>query len=315
MPNHKLSIMKNALTCCLILLGCSTLIAQQTFVQPGAKWHYEYEDRDWWGPPKITYTNFTYTYTTDTVINGHSLQCIERDIKLWKDSIYYIAYQDSALYILDQKDTTDLRLIFDFKVAVHDSFSLTTIEGNPLNVYIDSIYTEEINGIITQTHKAIYRRLEDFDDTLHVSFNNRLGPLDHFLFINQVVSFYVDECWDCFSLRCYEDDQMPLYNPEGIPCDSLKPGTTSIAIAEEMKVIFKLNPNPATSEVTLSLPQELPDDDLLASIRAPSGQVLRQQSYLHTSIRFDTTGLPPGMYYVTVHRKGSLLGVEKLVVN
>jgi hypothetical protein len=306
--------MKNALTCCLILLACSTLIAQQTFVQPGAKWHYEYEDRDWWGPPKITYTNFTYTYTTDTVINGHSLQCIERDIKLWKDSIYYIAYQDSALYILDQKDTTELRLIFDFKVAVHDSFSLTSFEYIPLVVYIDSIYTEEINGITTQTHKAFFMSMYNNFDTLHVSFNNRLGPLDHFLFINQVVAFYIDECWDCYSLRCYEDDQMPLYNPEGIPCDSLKPGTTSIASVEEMTALVTLNPNPATSEVTLSLPLELPDHDLLVSLLSHSGQVLRQQFYLHPSIRFDTTGLSPGMYYVSVHRKGSLVRVEKLMI-
>jgi hypothetical protein len=79
-------------------------------------------------------------------------------------------------------------------------------------------------------------------------------------------------------------------------------------------VRYDVYPNPATSEVTLALPQELPDHDLLVSVLSYSGQVLRQQSYLHPSIRFDTTGLPPGLYYVTVHRNGSLVGVEKLVV-
>jgi hypothetical protein len=97
-------------------------------------------------------------------------------------------------------------------------------------------------------------------------------------------------------------------------CDSFNIITATEPVAFPSGLALQLYPNPATSEVTLSIPQELPDHDLLASLVSPSGQVLRQQSYLHPNIRFDTTGLPPGMYYVTVHRKGSLVGVEKLVV-
>jgi hypothetical protein len=97
-------------------------------------------------------------------------------------------------------------------------------------------------------------------------------------------------------------------------CDSFNIISSSEPVVFPSGLALQLYPNPATSEVTLSLSPELPDHDLLASLVSPSGQVLRQQSYLHPSIRFDTSGLPPGMYYVTVHRKGSLVGVEKLVV-
>jgi hypothetical protein len=97
-------------------------------------------------------------------------------------------------------------------------------------------------------------------------------------------------------------------------CDSFNIISSTEPVAFPSGLALQLYPNPATSEVTLALPQDLPNHDLLASLVSPSGQVLRQQSYIHPSIRFDTTGLPPGMYYVAVHRKGSLLGVEKLVV-
>jgi hypothetical protein len=97
-------------------------------------------------------------------------------------------------------------------------------------------------------------------------------------------------------------------------CDEVNIITATDPVVFPSGLALQLYPNPATSEVTLALPQDLPDHDLLASLVSPSGQLLRQQSFLHPSIRFDTTGLPPGMYYVTVHRKGSLVGVEKLVI-
>jgi hypothetical protein len=97
-------------------------------------------------------------------------------------------------------------------------------------------------------------------------------------------------------------------------CDSINIISSTEPVAFPSGVHLQLYPNPATSEVTLSLPLEAPDQDLLVSLLSSSGQVLQQQPYLHPAIRFDTSGLPPGMYYMTVHRKGSLVGVEKLVV-
>ncbi len=97
-------------------------------------------------------------------------------------------------------------------------------------------------------------------------------------------------------------------------CDEVNIITNIEPVAFPSGLHLHLYPNPTTTEVNLSLPPEAPDHDLVASLLSSSGQVLRQQAYLHPSIRFDPSGLPPGMYYVTVHRKGSLVGVEKLVV-
>jgi hypothetical protein len=97
-------------------------------------------------------------------------------------------------------------------------------------------------------------------------------------------------------------------------CDSINIISSTEPVAFPSGLVLQLYPNPATTEVTLSLPPEAPDQDLLVSLLSSSGQVLRQQPYLHPAIRFDTSGLPPGMYYVTVHRKGSLVGVEKMII-
>lgn len=97
-------------------------------------------------------------------------------------------------------------------------------------------------------------------------------------------------------------------------CDSINIITTTEPVAFPSGLVLTLYPNPVTAEFHLELPQEVPDQELLVSLLSSSGQVLRQQPYLHPAIRFDTLSLPPGMYYVTVHRKGSLVGVEKLVI-
>jgi hypothetical protein len=98
-------------------------------------------------------------------------------------------------------------------------------------------------------------------------------------------------------------------------CDSINIITTTEPVAFPSGLVLTLYPNPATAEFHLELPPEVPDQDLLVSLLSSSGQVLRQQPYLHPGIRFDTGGLAPGMYYMTVHRKGSLVGVEKLVIS
>lgn len=97
-------------------------------------------------------------------------------------------------------------------------------------------------------------------------------------------------------------------------CDSINIITTTEPVTFPSGLALTLYPNPVTSEFYLELPPEVLDQDLLVSLLSSSGQVLRQQHYLHPTIRFDTSDLPPGMYYVTVHRKGNLLGVEKLVI-
>jgi len=98
-------------------------------------------------------------------------------------------------------------------------------------------------------------------------------------------------------------------------CDSINIITTTEPVAFPSGLALTLYPNPATAEFNLKLPPEVTDQDLLVSLLSSSGKVLRQQSYLHPTIRFETSDLPPGMYYVTLHRKGSLLGVEKLVIS
>jgi hypothetical protein len=58
----------------------------------------------------------------------------------------------------------------------------------------------------------------------------------------------------------------------------------------------------------------VPDHDLLATLLSSTGKVLKQQTYQNPGIQFNTADLPSGMYFMTVHRKGSLVGVEKLVL-
>ncbi|MBP6185393.1 MAG: T9SS type A sorting domain-containing protein [Saprospiraceae bacterium] len=266
--------MKIIFSISLFLTTFYFLKAQEPFIHLGAEWTYEevYYDFTQFPHPKITYSLTNLKYTNDEVINGKLFKLIEGN-----NETYYIHENDGVIYYLHPGDTINLFKLFDFNVLPKDSFFITNELGDTIKVQIDTIYNQLIEGVITKTHRAIFNRPDD-PDTLHMNFNNRIGPLDEYFLYLKKISFQVDECWHCNTLRCYSDNEISLYNPEDIPCDSIK---TSITILTDYKLAFNVYPNPIQNNSISVYAGSTANGEILFELIDTSGKTIQKWNRFH----------------------------------
>jgi len=227
-------------------------------------------------PPTLFYMDLDGNVLDSLVLWSNHLNQVFNTQGFWQDGIVACGHQirDAVKNLQGPRYGFIIRVDEDRKLVWQRSYADTTFEGR--NSRFNNIKRTSDHGYII---------IGSID-------NNMSGVSESHVWIVKV-------------------DSMGCLTPG---CDSLNIISSTEPVAFPSGLVLQLYPNPATSEVTLSLPPEAPDQDLLVSLLSSSGQVLRQQTYLHPGIRFDTSGLTSGMYYVTVHRKGSLVGVEKLVI-
>jgi hypothetical protein len=290
-----------------------TVVAQSDFIAPGAKWTFEAADYNWHVPPhpKISYKMLEYNYVGDTLIGGYTYKHIVGDTHPW-----LLREEDSVIYYLHPQDQTQ-RVYWDFNAGVGDTFHLLTHKfADPVVGVVDSIYTQDINGVESKVFASRFWLMMDPLDKLDLLFNARFGPMDNSLWILQTINFLTDECWNCHTLRCYEDDEMPLYNPVGIPCDSIRPGTTSVQpIDPGGRPIFTIYPNPASDLVVVEFKEGV--GKLRVNIRHLSGAIVFSQELAPAmpSLQLSVSHLTAGMYHFEVHEESrGLLGSEKLII-
>jgi hypothetical protein len=308
--------MRNLLIYLLVFVLYSGLAAQELFVQPGAKWSYEELNEVWeWPPhPKVWYTMIYLEYTGDTIIANEEYKRIDGDFHPW-----HLQEKDGVIYYLHPKSMTNYTL-WDISAGVGDTFYIPRYwQGDSLTVVIEDVYDVEVNEIMTKVQAAQVIP-KYFDHGVAIHFNSRFGPLDNYLFFMEYVNFGTDECWDCFTLRCYEDDEMPLYNPVGIPCDSIRPGTTSVQPMDAGgRPTFTIFPNPASGSEVWLLPH-MPYEEAAFSIQLMdiSGRVVRTWSQSFHTGQPSTLNLPdflPGGYYMLLLTDpGGHTWQEKLII-
>ena len=91
-----------------------------------------------------------------------------------------------------------------------------------------------------------------------------------------------------------------LYDKAGSPCDTLGINAPTVAASEPADPAppgFRVAPNPAAWEVTLSHPSELSGT---WRISAASGQVLRSGVWSGAQERVSVRDLAPGVYFATL---------------
>ncbi len=89
-------------------------------------------------------------------------------------------------------------------------------------------------------------------------------------------------------------------------------GVESAVFAQEAEI--RCAPNPASVETYVTLPEDLPERDVVVVLLSPEGKPLYRQAYAHPGIRIPLHGVSSGMYYVAAYRQGRLLGIQKLII-
>jgi hypothetical protein len=292
--------MKNLYLIALCLTLPYLSFAQIEWAPVGAVWHIN--EAWFFDPPDNPLFDFyTLESSGDTAIGGYAGRKVGD----------YITVQDGARVYLWWGDT--LNLIFDYSLEVGDSavFNLLSCDGViHTNAFrVDSIVLLEVDNL---TLRHYFTHFENATSYYDYDYIEKIGHPEVGILNYAYCAFTTDHypAW----MRCYRDNAI-LYRSErfemlapGAPCDVV----SSLSALPSGQI--GLFPNPANSGVTLTLPQDLADHDLQVALLSPLGNVLVEQQCRHPSLSLDLSGLPPGLIFVLMRRKGSLLGVSKLVI-
>jgi hypothetical protein len=116
-------------------------------------------------------------------------------------------------------------------------------------------------------------------------------------------------------LPVYNSNTLPnlpyfrLYEEEGGPCDTIWEGVT------DDFALIKMQPNPGTDEVTLSMPDDgLPQAGMLRMYTATGALVVQMEIPLKTqAIPVNTTTLAIGLYFYELILNGRQIALGKWV--
>ncbi len=295
--------MKNIVLFFILILQPYLSTAQSEWAPIGAIWHI---NEIWYfdPPDNPLHDYYTIQSTGDTMIGGYTGRKVGPHITVQEGDRVYLWREDT------------LHLMFDYSLTDGDSvqFSLLGCTGAMHLAWfvVDKVDTIHVDTIaLKRFHTSATGVLFPWDYHEYTYIEKVGHPevaiLDYF-----TCAFTTDHvpAW----MRCYRDDTI-FYRSEmfellapGAPCDVLS-STQPLS-----SVTIGLFPNPASSQVILTLPTDMSDLDLEVSLVSPSGHVCRRHSYRHPSLTLDISGLPAGLYHVWVRGDGRWLGTTKLVV-
>lgn len=288
--------MKKVIIIFTICFSITVLNGQDfSFPQDSASWEYLVRGADAGGQYIISL--MTLTLYGDTTINGTPYKLIS--------SVEYCYFPDYALsttydfirtegdkvYIL-YRDAAEEVLLYDFGMEVGDTMLVDNC-GYP---FLDSfIVVQDIGETLVD---GAYRKTLSFGQYKWIEGIGNIGDglLTHSLYATDGL---LDPTW--YELLCFWQNGEQIFS-----CDGL-----IISVAEPYrKEDVKIFPNPTTSMLNISLPNE---GKGIQSVRIINllGEVILQEQYDHVmSVSIDSKNWSPGLYVVVVNGRW----VEQVVV-
>lgn len=288
--------MKNSTLSILFSLFSTGLFGQSEFAPAGSTWHFGYlECPNWWCQPLI-YGVERIQYTGDVMVD--SILC--------KNLGGYYACQQGQKVFYKGPNEQKFRLLYDFSVPPGGVFHTTNPYGGGLSVQVLSAQLDTINGHpITVFHGVL--SCEGSIGTIGITYNDRFGATDHYLFYPSV------ECVPDYprrhTFRCFEDNVMGLLNPSGIPCEQV------VSIFEAVDVEVQVAPNPADQSVQLTLPSH--SGAVMLTVRNMLGKTMMQQSFgpVQSSAEISLSQWATGCYSATLtDEAGKPIGTARIIV-
>lgn len=311
----KVSLHFGCLVVAVILLSSTQnlrsqdLANPQAFIHHGSEWYYNYNNFWIEGYVKLVYVG-------DTIISGQITHVLKKDLfyydfiseeheKIDLGAEYVYSNEDSVfIYRYDQ-----FYLLFDFSALPGDTWTVPETFETDCDttgvVMVVSAGDTLING-------TTYRYIDLQGDTssewiITGRVVERIGTIESYLLPNPELC--VVDLYEGGPLRCYSDDEIGLIST-GISaeCDYL----ASIEIWDK-ELHVKLYPNPATTELWLQLPVNLPLPQAQIELYGHTGRLLYNSQPTGHFHEIDVAHLPAGLYLVRMW-DGEKWRTEKVVV-
>lgn len=298
----------------LLILLFEGLSAQE-FAPIGAEWHYT--EGFFMSGDK----NFLHISSVkDTLFHGKTCRKLIKDRDIWcnmRPSTEFVYQEDSIVYFW-QSDLTGFQPLIDYKANTGDSWIIAMndmefpADIDSVQIRVDSTSFITINNTQLKVQWVTYTCLfdEPFGGMSYTSkIIEKIGDT-YFLFnIFPELSFVCDGNYS-EGLRCYRDQELGLYDT-GIAdsCDYVFHWTGFEQI--ETPVSFSFFPNPAKEKVNITT-----DNDYVSIITMSNiyGQHLLKKEFI-SKTRLNISGLPQGIYLISVKQNNRLTAVKKLFIS
>jgi hypothetical protein len=235
----------------LILIFSITLQAQ-TWSPSGATWHYSFMNAFY------TIGYIKISYTGDTIIGNQSVKIMEKfghTYNYWNNQFYSgvfdyeYTFEDAGIVYVWFDNNWDT--LYNFNASIGDKWSYAkqpnfpSCDGNSYLTVLDTgttiINNKSLKFLVLQFHHDSILFFQPVDTLIEI-----IGFKNSYMFPYD----YCDAAFDVNEgggLRCYSDDNFPLYNPYyPYNCDFI------VGFDEETtKDLFVIYPNPVTSVLNI----------------------------------------------------------------
>jgi hypothetical protein len=283
--------------CLILVVLTAPLGAQSKFIQPGAQWHYVFNN--FWIPPLF---NVTLTYIGDTVIGGDTAQIINGSY-VNKNANY--CFPSSPTFIKQKGDTIFFRnsstmgtwlILYNFATPVGQTwvtnFPSTNSFMSPVVIRVDSVKTVFINSIPLRQLKVRYFHSPFGVDTTYIT--ERIG-CHQFMFNFFSQDCATDQPW-FKEFICYNDNSIGSVQIGEKPCSY----RASVDELHEKKSVISFQPNPASQTLVIVSTRELPNSLSLIICDVTGNKIKTLDIPANTKkISFDISDLQKGLYLIS----------------
>lgn len=298
---------KHLLTLVLLLALLPMAKAQEsgTWCPPGAVWHY------------TVVNELGFSFCLKLIYNGDEMvndilckrisreSCIDSKNATSKGSDWYTYEEHGVVFFFDPEEQT-FDTLYNFNACIGDQWG-ASFWGTAVNITVLDTSSVKINEFtLKQLRLYYYCGWGGFQEEIIVC--ERIGNMQGHLFS------ILGECiWDTEEatgvLRCYQDDEFPLYNTGIAPyCDYVSINET------EPYSQLSIFPNPANGEeITITFPKQVSRETEI-TISDMLGKTVKTIVLGQNGGKISVAGLSAGVYLLSAKNGKNVFKREKLIV-
>jgi hypothetical protein len=289
-------------------LRSQDLANPQAFVHQGSEWYYNYNN--FWIEGYVK-----FGYVGDTIISGQTTHILKKDL-FYYDFISeeYEEIDLGAEYVYSNEDSVfiyrhdQFYLLFDFSALPGDTWTVPeTFETECDTIGVVMVVSAGDTLINGEPHRYIDLQGDTNGEWVIAGrVVERIGTIESYLLPNPVCLI---DLYEGGPLRCYSDDEIGLVSTGISPeCDYL----AGIHDWDKDNHV-KLYPNPATTELWLQLPENLPPAQAQIELYGTTGKLLYKAQPTGRFHKIDVAHLPAGLYLIRLW-DGERWRTEKVVM-
>jgi hypothetical protein len=254
----------------------------------GTEWYYEIEDEN----GNLTYQHLEYA--ADTTVNNKDVVIIIRTNTLYDKSEFtevtreYV-YEENGIIYWWNKDLGEFTPLYDFGAEVGDEWEIK-VGMESITMHVDTVEYQEYEG-------CLYKMLIVSDENDFFSGTIVCG-------IGHLTSFFPEKLmtrgknYRVEGIRCYWREGQLVFKYGDRDCDEVYEEWHN-GIDEPVESQFNIYPNPTNGILTIHHSSfRIPHSSF--RITNFMGQTLMSGSITAETQQIDVSGLPQGMYFITV---------------